>query len=153
ESGEEMMCTAVGTTIEFFRKYATSGQRQMMLVLVTDESGNMQDNLDHVEAAIATAKSTRCICYTLGRESVFGYPYAYMRWTDPTTKINFWLQIDRGPETPVVEQLQTDGFTRRWDAHPSGFGPYEQARLSQQTGGVFFMLPSLETNLVRGEKR
>ena len=52
-----------------------------------------------------------------------------------------------------VEQLQTDGFHRRYDAHPAGFGPYECARLGRETGGIFFMLPSLETNLVRGEKR
>jgi hypothetical protein len=153
ETGEEMMCTAVGTAIEYFRKYATSGQRQMMFVLVSDESGNMQDNFEHLEAAIATAKAARCICYALGRESVFGYPFAYMRWIDPVTKIGFWLRIDRGPETPMPEQLQTDGFTHRYDAHPSGFGPYEQVRIAQQTGGIFFMLPSLESNLVRGEKR
>jgi hypothetical protein len=64
-----------------------------------------------------------------------------------------WLPIDRGPETAFVEQLQTDGFHRRYDAHPSGFGPYEQTRLSRETGGIFFMLPGLESNLVRGEKR
>src|SRR5690606_2912212 len=29
----------------------------------------------------------------------------------------------------------------------------EQARLARETGGIFFMLPSLETNLLRGEKR
>src|SRR6185437_11293044 len=66
ESGEEMMCTSIGTTIQHFRDYATRGQRQMMLVLVSDESGNMQDNLSNLEAAIATAKSARCICYALG---------------------------------------------------------------------------------------
>jgi hypothetical protein len=52
-----------------------------------------------------------------------------------------------------VEQLQVDGFRRRHDAFPSGFGPYEQCRLARETGGIFFMLPSLESALVRGEKR
>jgi len=61
--------------------------------------------------------------------------------------------MDRGPETAFAEQLQIDGFRRRYDAHPSGFGPYECSRLGRETGGIFFMLPSLETNLVRGEKR
>jgi hypothetical protein len=89
----------------------------------------------------------------LGRESVFGYPYAFMRWIHPQTKRHHWLRIDRGPETAFVEQLQTNGFHRRHDAFPSGFGPYEQTRLSRETGGIFFMLPSLESNLVRGEKR
>jgi len=76
-----------------------------------------------------------------------------MRWVQPQTQHVHWLQIDRGPETAFVEQLQTDGLHRRWDAFPSGFGPYECTRMGRETGGIFFMLPSLETNLVRGEKR
>ena len=50
-------------------------------------------------------------------------------------------------------QLQVDGIHRRYDAHPSGFGPYEQARLARQTGGVFFLLPSPEANLWRRDDR
>jgi hypothetical protein len=84
---------------------------------------------------------------------VFGYPFAHIRWVHPQTKRTHWLPIDRGPETAFAEELQTDGFHRRYDAHPSGFGPYECTRLGRETGGIFFMLPSLETNLVRGEKR
>ena len=76
-----------------------------------------------------------------------------MRWVHPQTQHVHWLPIDRGPETAFVEQLQTDGFHRRYDAHPSGFGPYECSRLGRETGGIFFMLPSLETNLVHGQKR
>src|SRR5439155_14093166 len=91
--------------------------------------------------------------YVLGREACFGYPFVHLRWVHPQTKRVHWLPIDRGPETAFVEELQTDGFHRRYDAHPSGFGPYECTRLGRETGGIFFMLPSLETDLVRGEKR
>ena len=49
--------------------------------------------------------------------------------------------------------MQTDGFRRRYDAFSSGFGPYEQTRLARETGGIFFMLPSMDTSIVRGEKR
>ena len=152
-TGQEIMCQAVGTSIAFHRKFAQQGNRELALILVTDESGNAEDNRKHVEPCIAEAKSARCRVYVLGREAVFGYPYAHMRWQNPTTKLTFWLRIDRGPESPEVEQLQTNGFYHRYDAHPSGFGPYEQVRLARETNGVFFMLPSLETNLVRGEKR
>jgi len=153
ESGKEIMSMAVGKSIASFHKYATSGRRQLALILVTDESGDETDNYEHLEAAIKEARDTRCVIYTLGREAVFGYPYVFMNWVDPKTEINFWLQIDRGPETPYPEQLQIDGFTRRWDAHPSGFGPYEQVRMARQTGGVFFMLPSPEVNLVARDDR
>jgi hypothetical protein len=152
-SGKEMMCQAVGRSIATFRPYVNRTQRQMALVLVTDESGDRADNERYLEQAIAEAKAAHCRVYVLGREAVFGYPYAHMRWVHPQTKHVHWLQIDRGPETGFVEALQTDGFHRRYDAHSSGFGPYEVTRLGRETGGIFFMLPSVETDLVHGEKR
>jgi hypothetical protein len=71
-----------------------------------------------------------------------------MRYNDPQTRSDHWVPIERGPETPAPEALQTDGLARRRDALPSGFGPYEQSRLARQTGGIFFMLPLPEHNLV-----
>lgn len=152
-SGKEYMCSAVVQSIALHRQYAQRSRRQMALIVVTDESGERDDNDANLERAIAEAKSARCRIYTLGREAVFGYPFAHIRWVHPQTKHVHWLPIDRGPETAFVEQLQTNGFHRRHDAHPAGFGPYDSSRMSRETGGIFFMLPSLETNLVRGEKR
>lgn len=152
-SGKEMMCLAVGSSIATFHKYASAGRRQLALILVTDESGEQDDNLQNLEPALLEARHSRCTVFSLGREAVFGYRYAHMRWTDPQTKVPFWLRINRGPETPMPEQLQVDGFTHRWDAHPSGFGPYEQVRLARETGGAFFMLPSPEVNLVARDNR
>jgi hypothetical protein len=151
-SGEEMMCQAVGATISGNRKFASRG-RQMALILVTDESGNRNNNDRYLEAAIAQAKSSNCKIFVLGRESVFGYPYAHIRWIHPQTGGHHWLRIDRGPETGFPEQLQTNGFRRRHDAASSGFGPYEQTRMARETNGVFFMLPSVETNLVGANKQ
>lgn len=152
-SGVEIMCEAVIKSIQQHRQYAARTDRQMVLILVTDESGDPANNNQYLEQAVAEAKSAGCKVYVLGREAVFGYPFAYMSWLHPQTKHTHWIQIDRGPESALIEQLQTDGFRRRHDAFPSGFGPYEQTRLTRETGGVFFMLPSLESNLVRGEKR
>ncbi|MCE9532763.1 MAG: hypothetical protein K8T89_16830, partial [Planctomycetes bacterium] len=89
----------------------------------------------------------------MGREAIFGYPYARMHWTDAKSKRHYILPIDRGPETPFPEQLQIDGFHRRGDAQPSGFGPYEQMRLARETNGLFFMLPSPEVALVNRDTR
>ncbi len=152
-SGKEMMCQSVIRAVQQHQDYARTHGRQTALVLVTDESGEQDDNRAYLEQAVMTAKSASCRIYVLGRESVFGYPYAYMRWRHPQTHRMHWLRVNRGPETGFVEQLQVDGFRRRHDAFPSGFGPYEQCRLARETGGIFFMLPSLETSLVRGEKR
>jgi len=152
-SGKEIMCSAVGLAINQFRSYAQRTRRRTALILVTDETGNRKDNVNNLEATIAVARDARCKVYVLGREAVFGYPYAFMRWRHPQTNRPHWLRIDRGPETAFVEQLQINGFRRRHDAFPSGYGPYEQSRLAKETGGIFFLLPSVETNLVRGENR
>jgi len=143
----------VGLSVNQFRSYAERTRRRMALSLVSDETGDREDNMQNREAAIATARDARCKVYILGREAVFGYPYAFMRWRHPQTNRPHWLRIDRGPETGFVEQLQINGFRRRHDAFPAGYGPYEQSRLAKETGGIFFLLPSIETNLVRGEKR
>lgn len=152
KSGQEMMCQAVGASIEYYRQ--ASARRQMALILVTDESGDETTNITQLESAIQIAKEARCPIYTLGREAVFGYPWAYTWWrvTVPavgggTVSRDYLVKVDRGPETPDVEQLQTDGLLYRRDAHPSGCGAYEQTRLATQTGGMFFMLPSPEISL------
>ena len=152
-TGEEKMCQAVFQALKDHSSMAGPGKRQMVTILVTDESGEPDNNQQYLEQAIAAAQSLNCRIYVLGRESVFGYPYARIRWKHPQTQHTHWLPIHRGPETGFVEQLQTNGLRRRHDAFPSGVGPYEQCRLARETGGVFFMLPSVETNLVRGEKR
>lgn len=149
-SGFEMMCQAVGTAMNRHREFGR--KRQMVLILVTDESGDQATNQKYLERALEEARSAHCRVYTLGREAVFGYPYVYMRWQHPDTKEWHWIQIDRGPETAFVEQLQTDGFRHRYDAFSSGFGSYEQARLARETQGIFFMLPSVESDLVRGSE-
>ncbi|MBI1899871.1 MAG: VWA domain-containing protein [Planctomycetia bacterium] len=153
DTGTENMCASVSMTIRAFREYASKSRRQMAVIMVTDESGEMKSNVELLETAVNDAKEARCRIYVLGRESVFGYPWCYMNWEDPKTQINYWLQIDRGPESAFVEQLQTEGFWRRYDAHASGFGPYEQTRLARETGGVFFMLPSPELRLVGRDQR
>ena len=152
-SGLEMMCSAVGQSITVYQPYCQRTNRQMALIVITDESGDRKDNDTQLERALAVAKAARCKIYVIGREAIFGYPFAHVRWIHPQTGHEHWIAIDRGPETAFAEQLQTDGFHRRYDAHPSGFGPYECSRLGRETGGIFFMLPSLETDLVRGEKR
>ncbi len=152
-SGKEMMCSAVAASIGVHRDYAGKQKRQVMLILVTDETGEREDNLQNLEATIALAKEAKARVYVLGREAVFGYPYAHMKWRHPQTGHIHWLPVDRGPETAFVEQLQTECFRKRTDAHPSGFGPYSQSRMARETGGIYFMLPSLESDIVRGEKR
>jgi hypothetical protein len=57
--------------------------------------------------------------------------------------------IRRGPETADVEIYQWDGLYDRWDEQPSGFAPYELARLTKESGGIYFVLPSEEFMRIR----
>src|SRR5262249_11289085 len=57
--------------------------------------------------------------------------------------------IRRGPETADVELYQWDGLFDRWDEQPSGFAPYELARLTRDSRGIYFVLPSEEFMRVR----
>jgi hypothetical protein len=115
--------------------------RQVLIVLVTDESGD--DGADIEEARLAL-KKYKVPLYVLGRQSIFGYPYAHHKYTDPVTKDVYWPLIRRGPETADLELFQWDGLYDRWDERPSGFAPYELARLTKDSNGIYFLLPSEE---------
>jgi hypothetical protein len=118
-----------------------SKDRRLLIVLVTDESG---DDGDFVEEAHQAVVSMKVPIYVIGRQSLFGFSRVRLRYVDPVTKDVYWPLIRRGPETAEVEQLQWDGLHDRWDEQPSGFAPYELARLAKDTGGIYFLLPSEE---------
>ncbi len=124
--------------------------RRLLIVLVTDESG---DDGAYVEEAHQAAMSHGVPIYVIGRQSLFGYHRVRIKYVDPVTKDEFWPEIRRGPETADLEVLQWDGLHDRWDEQPSGFAPYELARLAKDTGGIYFLLPSEETlRLTQREK-
>lgn len=144
DSGDENFCRAVYQVIDKYGRMAKTQQRKLVIIMASDESG---DDGDKIEEAIEACKKSNTSVYFLGRYSVFGFPYARMKWVDPVYKLTHWLRINRGPETPFPECLQFDGLHERWDVYSSGFGPYEQVRLCRETGGVFFLLPGDETNI------
>ena len=149
-TGKENMCTAIQAAMKKYGKMARG--RKVCIIVVSDESGDDGDpylppGADQIENALTVLKNHRSPIYILGRESVFGNFYAYVKWRHPQTGYVHKLPIRRGPEAPSAEQLLYDGFRRRFDSHMSGFGPYEQVRLARDSGGIFFQLPHEEENL------
>ena len=126
--------------------------RRLLIVLVTDESG---DDGSYVEEAhqAAVGHKMPVPVYVIGRQSLFGYERAHLRYVDPVTKDVYWPTIRRGPETADIELLQFDGLHNRWDEQASGFAPYELARLAKDSGGIYFLLPSEENMRVRRQER
>jgi len=146
--GQEMQCLALSRAAESFSKLAESEKRRLVLFLLTDESGDRKSNLAELESTIELCRKAKAKVHVIGREALFGDTRAYIQWLDPAKKSEFRLPIDRGSETPEPELLQFDGLSRRQDAFPCGFGPYEQARIARETGGLFFLLESPELQLL-----
>ncbi len=139
-TGKENTMTAVAKVISHYGGLI-SDERKLLIVLVTDESG---DDGDYVEEARQLAVNHDVPIYIIGRQSLLGTGHLRIEYHDPVTKDVFWVAIRRGPETADVEALQYDGLHVRWDEIPSGFGPYELARLAKDSGGIYFLLPSEE---------
>ena len=144
ESGEENLFQSVIAVCDKYGQLAQRQDRRLVIVVLSDEAG---DDGGAVEEAIARVKRYKCPVYLMGREAVFGYPFARQIWRDPKFDLPFWIQVRRGPETAFPEALQYDGLHGRWDAFSSGFGCYEQVRLARESGGVYFLLPGDEENL------
>lgn len=145
DSGKENTFAAVIKTIDEYGAKSSRANRKLIIIVVTDETG---DDGELLEDAVAKAGKFKVPVYFMGREAIFGYPYASIRWVDPATGLPHWPQVKRGPETEFPECLQYDGLTGRWDSASSGFGPYEQVRLAKESGGIFFMLSGEEKDLV-----
>ncbi|HEV8066287.1 MAG TPA: vWA domain-containing protein [Planctomycetaceae bacterium] len=144
ESGIENTAAALHACLEEYRGKAKRQKRRLVFIIVTDESG---DDWDHLEELIARVRESHSPVYVLGREAIFGYPWAHVRWVDPVYGLTHWLPISRGPETALPECLQWDGLHGRDDAFSSGAAPYELARLVSESGGIYFILPDDEQHL------
>lgn len=148
-SGTEKTMQAITKSVQAYAGLINK-DRKMLLVLVTDESGD--DGAD-VEEARQTLTKHNVPLYVLGRQSLFGYEYAHYVYKDPGTQDVYYPLIRRGPETADVEIYQWDGLYDRWDEQPSGFAPWELARLTRASGGIYFLLPSEEQLRIRQREK
>lgn len=144
-SGVENTMQAIKRVVDHFAGLIRK-DRKLLIVLVTDESG---DDGDGIEEARQALKSRNVPLYVIGRQSLFGFPFAHHLYKDNTTGDVYYPVIRRGPESAEVEMYQWDGLYERWDEQPSGFAPYELARLTKETGGIYFLLPSEEFMRIR----
>ncbi|MHC5539957.1 vWA domain-containing protein, partial [Singulisphaera rosea] len=149
DSGVENTLEAIQGVVAHYSP-SIKKDHKLLIVLVTDESG---DDGSHVEEAREAVVNLKVPVYIIGRQSLFGYERAHLRYVDPVTKDVYWPTIRRGPETADAELVQWDGLHERWDEQPSGFGPYELARISQDSGGIYFLLPSEENMRVRQKEK
>lgn len=147
DSGVEKVFSAVTMGAEMFKHYRTRSpvdnqpERNVMLVVFSDEVGDDQDGLD---ATIAQCRRFGMPVYVVGVPAAFGMKETLVKWVDPDPKYDQtpqWGRVDQGPETAMPERVRVEVMgPRENDVDPmdAGFGPFALTRLCYETGGIYF---------------
>ncbi|HEY2252670.1 MAG TPA: vWA domain-containing protein, partial [Planctomycetaceae bacterium] len=137
-SGVENVFGAVEQVVHKWQKYRTNQGRSILMIIVTDETG---DDFDRLEAAILTCKRYGAKAYVIGPAAVFGRRQAYVPYVAPENKKTYQLPVDLGPESFVLEVpvLPFWFSSSQYEFLSSGMGPYGLSRLVHETGGVYFL--------------
>ena len=148
ETGIENVFNAVKLVAMAYRKQIQK-KYKIMLVILTDETGN---DLDALDDAITQVKRSKIPVYVMGPLAPFSRVEINVPWIDEKTREEFLLPVERGPEAPMIE-YPTD--LPSWEPPPrnspisSGFGPYSLARLTAESGGIYFLY---DDGNIRGPK-
>ena len=139
DSGAEMTFTAVQKAAEATRIFRTTQpQRNVMIIVFTDEVGNDQNKVD------LTSEMCRRFSmpvYVVGVPAPFGMKDVKFKFVDPDPEFDqepTWAQIEQGPESYFPEVVQVRSGRYADEAMDSGFGPYALSRLCNETGGIYF---------------
>jgi len=137
-SGVENVFGAVEQVVHRWQKYRTAQGRGILLIVVTDETG---DDFERLEPAILTCKRYGARTYVIGPAAVFGRRQAFVPYVAPEDHKTYQLPVDLGPESFTLE-LPVLPFwfsPSQYEFLSSGMGPYGLSRLVHETGGVYFL--------------
>ncbi len=140
-TGQENVFAAVGQVASEYRKYRTRApQRNVMIVVFTDEAGNDFQNLD---PAVELCKRNAIPVYVVGVPAPFGRREALVKYVDPDPDFDQtprFVPVDQGPESLMPERIKLRflGRNDQDDRLESGFGPFGLSRLTYETGGIYF---------------
>jgi hypothetical protein len=139
-SGEERAFSAVFAAADAYKKYVAQEQRNVMLIVFTDEVGSDEARVDET---IRLCKKYAMKTYVVGVPAAFGRRETMMKWVDPDPGFDQsaqWGRVDQGPESrlPEVVKLLFTGQTQPDEPVDSGYGPYGLTRLTYETGGIYF---------------
>lgn len=122
-----------------FAKTTREDKRRVVFVVVSDEAGDDQDQLERV---LKLCRHHRILVFAIGAATPFG-GHLQAKQENGNRGDHF-----QGPETWKPERLNLPFFDGRGDVSlPSGFGPFALSRLCHETGGRFFVsLPFIGKN-------
>lgn len=137
-SGVENVFGAVDQVVHRWQKYRTSNGRSILLVIVTDETG---DDFERLEPAILTCKRYGAKAYVIGPPAVFGRRQAFVPYRAPEDGKTYQLPVDLGPESYALEVPVLPFWFggQKYDFMSAGMGPYGLSRLVRESGGVYFL--------------
>ncbi len=137
-SGVENVFGAVELVVHRWQKYRTAQGRSLLLVIVTDETG---DDFPRLEPAILTCKRYGAKAFVIGPPAVFGRRQAFVPYVAPEDHKTYQLPVDLGPESFVVEvpSLPFWFSASQYEFLSAGMGPYGLSRLVRETGGAYFL--------------
>lgn len=137
-SGMELTFEAIRKAIEKFGNYnENEAEHYLMLVVVSDEAGNDQDQADQ---ALAQLNRYGATLHVLGVNSPFGREYWEDRKAEEFAGDRSLMQ--NGPESLYPQRINLmfwdRNFSNDTETLPSGFGPFTLSRLCRATGGTYF---------------
>jgi hypothetical protein len=148
-SSREMTFTAIKRTLEKYLPMRTRDERELVLIVVTDEAG---DDSQLVDELIAPLRKYAISIYCVGLPAPWGQsnPFAPNPKAVPAGKDDLMPTV--GPESIMSERVDIEDSAERvggrnLDIVDSGFGPFALERLCHETRGHFFALrPELGAN-------
>lgn len=145
DSGNENVFRTVYEVAKNYDKYryvpaGGEPERNVMIVVFTDEAGSDQKGLDET---VKLCRRHTMPVYVVGVPAPFGRKETLMKWVDPDPKYDQsakWGVVDQGPESLYPERIKLNFSSSKEDdlAIDSGFGPYSLTRLCVETGGIYF---------------
>jgi hypothetical protein len=141
ESGVEKTFTAVATAAQKAAQVRLSpAQRNVMIIVFTDEAGDDQQHADQV-AAFCSRQQMRV--FVVGVPAPFGRKFVKMKFVefDPQyADDEQWAQVEQGPESREPEVVTVRPKNAPDEPIDSGFGPFSLSKLCAETNGIYFAI-------------
>ena len=138
-SGHENGFTALQQIVDKYLDFRTRENREIIIVVVTDEAG---DDPDQVDSLLKKMVKYAIPVYVIGTPAPLGHTAVLNSRAEapPGFKPNgSWQPILQGPESRDSERIVLDrwGSSFGWDRINSGFGPFFWEYLCRGTGGSY----------------
>ena len=140
--GREMTFTAIKEALQKYLPIRTEQRREIVLIVVTDEAGDDQANVDEV---IKIAREGMLPIYVVGVPAPWGQADPFAEKTKVVDQSGDDSKPTYGPESLYSERVDVHswhsgaGYAASQTAIliDSGFGPFALERLCRATGGQF----------------